>query len=467
RFVFVVHVTKLYAFYRHSGVVEFVHELDTAATTGPACDETTVYVVLAIRPASGGAHRVAALKLPAPVSMANVTVVEGGKPTTLTPVESLTNRYPTTGVPQTNSTVTFERSRGSLEVVPTGGLSSSRSPSLAVTPSVSPPYSLDIAPRTPALSTINSMRQPYTLRGENAVNIQHTPSLSTIPPSVAAALALSDLRPKGVAPRTQWELGTTNRVLYQPLVTPRRVWGASDGRMVVALSKFDGNRDLDISIPAQVAAPPAQAETTGYFPVGDGNLYAIDLLGGDKVGGLNQLWRANVGGLMNHAPFVTADGVFAAGDDGGVARIERATGVITWKSDNSADRVIAANHEFVYLRDRQGRFLVYDAKRATDPQNRFSLPLSGISLPEFNVPIVNTVTDRVYLAADNGLIVCLRDASVKYRNPVRIAPAAVRDPVGTKADPKAADPKTIDPKAADPKAADPKMGDPAVDPKKP
>ncbi|HUR53667.1 MAG TPA: hypothetical protein VMZ71_06030, partial [Gemmataceae bacterium] len=153
RFVFVVHVTKLYAFYRYSGVVEFVHELDTAATTGPACDETSVYVVLAVRPASGGAHRVAALKLPAPVSMANVTVVEGGKAKTLTPVESLTNRYPTPGVPQTNSQVTFDRSRGSLQVVPTGGMSSSRSPSLAVTPSVAPPYSLDIAPRTPALST--------------------------------------------------------------------------------------------------------------------------------------------------------------------------------------------------------------------------------------------------------------------------------------------------------------------------
>lgn len=453
KFVFVVHLTKLYAFYRYSGVLEFVHELGTAATTGPACDERGVYVVLAIRPGSGGAHRVAALEIPPPIGTGNVTVVENGVVKTLTPVESLTGRYPTPGVSTTTAPNTFDRSRASLQFVPPGGASSSRSPSLAVTQSVTAPYSLDVASRTPALATMNSLRQPYTLRSENTANVQHTASLSTIPPSVAAALALSDLRPKGVAPKSLWELGTSNRVLFTPLVTPRRLWGASEGRQVVALAKTDGKRELEITLPDKLSAAPAQADTTGYFPVGDGNLYAVDLLAGDKAGGLSTLWRANVGGVMNRTPVLTADAVYASGDDSGIARIDRATGVITWKSESSADRVIAANNEFVYARDRQGRFLVYDAKRATDPQNRFSLPLSGLSLPEFNVPVVNTVSDRVYLAAGNGLIVCLRDASVKYRTAVRIAPVISSNPpppADAKADPKMPD-TPVEPKKADPK----------------
>jgi hypothetical protein len=248
RFVYVVHLTKLYAFYRYSGVLEFVHELGTAATTGPACDESAVYVVLAIKPGAGGAHRVAAFQIPAPISMANVTTVENGKPKTVTPVESLAGRYPTTGVSQTAAPSSFDRPRASLQVVPTGGMSSSRSPSLAVSQSVTPPYSLDTATRTPALATMNSLRQPYTLRSENTANIQHTASLSTIPPSVAAALALSDLRPRGVTPKVLWELGTTNRVLFPPLVTPRRLWGAAEGRQVVALAKNDGKRDLYLTL---------------------------------------------------------------------------------------------------------------------------------------------------------------------------------------------------------------------------
>ena len=47
--------------------------------------------------------------------------------------------------------------------------------------------------------------------------------------------------------------------------------------------------------------------------------------------------------------------------------------------------MIAANEEFIYVRDRQGRFLVFDAKRATDPAGRRSAPLAGIDLSEFNV----------------------------------------------------------------------------------
>ena len=55
---------------------------------------------------------------------------------------------------------------------------------------------------------------------------------------------------------------------------------------------------------------------------------------------------------MNRTPLVTDDAVFAAGDNSGVARIDRKTGEVIWKSDIQIDRVMAVNHEFAYLRDR-------------------------------------------------------------------------------------------------------------------
>src|SRR5205085_801336 len=106
----------------------------------------------------------------------------------------------------------------------------------------------------------------------------------------------------------------------------------------------------------------------------------------------------------------------------------RDNGDVIWRSDKNADRVIGANEELVYVRDRQGRFLVYDAKRATDPARKKSAPLGSADLGEFNVHIVNTASDRVYLASDNGLIVCVRDAAPKYAKPMRVWPPADVNP---------------------------------------
>jgi outer membrane protein assembly factor BamB len=484
-FVVVVHVTQLYCFYRYTGVLEYLFDLGTGAVTGPVIDpENAVYAVLAVVPGAGGGHRVAAYDAPPPLKLPNTTVVDGDKAKTVPAVDLLSTRYPTSGVSRLPAGVKAEPSRASIQMTPPGGLSGTRTPSLAVTPSVSPPYVLDTEQRTPAVGSVPSLRQPYTLHWENANNVQRSPSIQTIPPSVAAALALSDLRPRGNRPTRRWEFGTTNRVLYPVLVTPRRLWGASDGKLVVAVSKYDnGKRELEAAMPAQVSAQPVAAETTGYFPADDGNLYAVDLVHGERRTGVTVLWRANVGGLMNHTPFLTDDAVFASGDNSGVTRIDRATGEIQWRTESAADRVVAATHEFLYVRDRQGRFLVYDVKRATDPGLRFSRPITGINLAEFNVPVTNTVSDRIFLAAENGLIVCLRDAGVKYRHPVRIAPEAITSapppkapgqaPGDTKIDPKGdprmdpkVEPKVVDPKPADPKAVDPKKVDPkTVDPK--
>ena len=71
---------------------------------------------------------------------------------------------------------------------------------------------------------------------------------------------------------------------------------------------------------------------------------------------------------------------------------------------------------------------MYDARRATDAARKRSAPLGSANLSEFNVNVVNTVSDRVYLAADNGLLVCLRDANPKYVRPVRISPPAEVNP---------------------------------------
>jgi outer membrane protein assembly factor BamB len=439
RFIYVVSVTQLYCFHRYSGVTEFVVELSKptisgfggAPVQGPTADESGVYLVLGASPGTGGTQRVTAFNLPRSIAVVDPFRAAGQKPPPgatrpPNPVDELTRRYPVEGAARTLNPDVFEPSRGGgPRGYPAGGTTSTRSPSLAAMPRVSPPYTLQGQPISESLQIVPSLRQPYHLRNDAQQNLQRTPSISTIPPSVASALALTDLRPKGVEPTLRWELGLNTRVQFPVLITPLRVWAVTDTRLVMALSKVDRTVELTAVLQNEIAAAPGQAGTIGYVPLTDGNMVAADLSAGNRSSGVNVLWRVNVGGIMNHPPVVTKDAVFASGDNSGVTRVDRASGDVIWRTDTTADLLLAVNEEFAYIRDRQGRLWVYDVRRATDPAGRRTVPLSGYDFAAFNVPVVNTMSDRLFLAADNGLLVCLRDASPKYARPVRMAPEVI------------------------------------------
>ncbi len=426
QFVFVMNVTKLYAFYRYAGVTEFVLDLGSVPTAGLAADDSSVYVLLTARTGTAGVQRIAAFDLPNPIVIPEPGKIGTGKSDrgqqVGNPVDDFARRYPGLGVVQPTPAGAVDQGAPSVPPeAPTGGVTGSRTPSLAVVQRLSPPYRMETGQQSPSLATLPSLRQPYHLRDATNKTLQRTPSLGTIPPSVAAALALSDLRPQGISPTLRWEYGLNSRALYPPIQGSFRIWVATDAKRFLALSKLDKSTEVAGVLWERVSANPGQAGTTGYVPLGDGSLVAVNLDAGNLPGGMSVPWRANIGGLNNRPPLVTNDAVFAAGDNSGVVRVNRLTGDVVWRTEGAADRLIAVNKDFAYIRDRQGKLLVYDAVRPTEPSTGHTIPLTGLDLPEFNIPVVNTVTDRVYLAADNGLLVCVRDASAKYAAPIRMA----------------------------------------------
>src|SRR5262249_55489123 len=94
----------------------------------------------------------------------------------------------------------------------------------------------------------------------------------------------------------------------------------------------------------------------------------------------------------------------------GLARVDRSTGEAVWKvphggrifnSNPVADRFLAANPKFVYAMDPRGRLLVLDRRLGTT--------LSAYDVRDFVFPVTNEENDRIYLAASDGLLVCLHD----------------------------------------------------------
>ena len=233
-FVYVAHVTRLYSFYRYSGVAEFSTDLGTPPTAGLAVDNEAIYATLATRPNSAGVERIARFDIPTPIEMPDATInaakeFDKGKRMT-NPVDELGKRYPiATGTPPRNDSVLESRSSGSRREVPVGGMSGSKTPSLAVVTRMSPPYFREGGASAPSLVVMRSLRQPYRLKGETAGIMQQTPSISTIPPSVAAALALGDLRPQGIKPRLRWEYGMTHGLAFRLTMTPRAHLGRDRG----------------------------------------------------------------------------------------------------------------------------------------------------------------------------------------------------------------------------------------------
>jgi hypothetical protein len=85
---------------------------------------------------------------------------------------------------------------------------------------------------------------------------------------------------------------------------------------------------------------------------------------------------------------------------------------VVFNGNREADRFVAANPKFVYAADVSGRLVVLD--RAT------GLRLSTYEgTRDFTVPFSNALNDRIYLAANNGLILCLHDH--EYATPFRHA----------------------------------------------
>ncbi len=223
--------------------------------------------------------------------------------------------------------------------------------------------------------------------------------------------------------------------------------------------------DLTFSTRGALVAPvggheyrAGAAESWAYAGSRDGNVYARPL---DRPEDGEPAWNFAAGGPVLRSPFVNDLDVYASGDGRGLYRLRRFTlngplmaeymrrlgvvppgplaevvkelgerqaarptslltalqrkGYLTdaqrellrWRGGEAlwryseGDYVMAVNPKFVYAADTAGRLRILDRERGRE--------LSCYDTRDFVVPFSNELTDRVYLAAHNGLIVCLHD----------------------------------------------------------
>ena len=237
----------------------------------------------------------------------------------------------------------------------------------------------------------------------------------------------------GPRPIQIWLDITSLRLELPLLMSPDRVVLPTPNGVVATYAKAPSPtgkavRSYRFSTSSSVNVPAGYVDGVVYVGAADGDVYALEASGG------RVLWRYTAGVPISLRPVTALEtDVFLVYQRKGMTMLDRTTGAPKWRipvrggppteSNASANFFLAANPKYVYALDASGHFLVLDRRRG--------VTLSGFDSRDFVYPISNDVTDRVYLAANNGLIVCLHDRdypkAIRHRlreeeaeNPIRI-----------------------------------------------
>jgi outer membrane protein assembly factor BamB len=219
--------------------------------------------------------------------------------------------------------------------------------------------------------------------------------------------------PKEPRPRILWEYTLGNGRLEQaPLLTNEFLTVADSNGVFYTTSKYTNRELYHFRAEAAVSAPLGQLGEKAYIASQDFNVYAFEIVTG------RILWRVLGGAPILQQPYVTDEDVYILPQRAGLYRIDRESGQIIWQV-RSADYFLAANKKYVYALDPTGQLLVIDRARGTTLS-------TYAGTRDYVFPIGNELTDRIYLAANDGLLLCLHDRD--YPTPLRNRTLAEKKP---------------------------------------
>jgi outer membrane protein assembly factor BamB len=226
-------------------------------------------------------------------------------------------------------------------------------------------------------------------------------------------------------PIPHWDVSTRLRLDLPAVQSPENVLISGPGGELLGLAKVPREyfRPEVYRFPLEtpLLAGPATFGSIAYFPGRDGYAYAFDMTKARIV------WRQIVGtSPLTRTPVVSEQDVFVVSEREGMSRLDRETGTPLWRipvgnrlqsAQSDAAIFLSASPKFVYALDRSGLLLVLDRARG--------FVLSRLDVRDYVVPVVNDQTDRVYLAANSGLLLCLRDRD--YPQPQRVRKISERE----------------------------------------
>lgn len=178
------------------------------------------------------------------------------------------------------------------------------------------------------------------------------------------------------------------------------VWTTDAGMLFVGRVTGDGGlfslfwrmetRGTTTAQPAYVLVDPSKARAGMLvFASQDGYVHALHESDGQW------LWRFSTGQPIIQPVIAISRFIFVANQLGGMYCLDGRNGEQLWWTPDILQFVAASKHR-LYATDTFGRLLALDGRTGAKLE---SLPLTGMP-----IRLINTQTDRIYLASENGLL---------------------------------------------------------------
>ena len=237
--------------------------------------------------------------------------------------------------------------------------------------------------------------------------------------------------PQFVAGTSLWRYSTGAAIVGPPVLADIAVMFANADGVLFAVEAEERDLLWQFETDRRTSAPPVADDATVYVASRDRNLYAVDV-----QNGLDR-WEFVTRSPIETAPAVVGESLYVVPSRSGVARVDKATGRAVWRSDRTSGFLAVAGGR-VYASDSSGNVVALDEATGA--------PVGTARLTNYTVRSGNDRTDRVIVATESGVVVCLKAAGAGF-------PVFHKIPEARPVEPTFADPNA--PAAGDPAAANP------------
>jgi len=167
---------------------------------------------------------------------------------------------------------------------------------------------------------------------------------------------------------------------------------ATEGGNCIAMAPDRPEMFWQFDVEAAIIAPVVRDIDSIYFACKDTNVYKLNIFTGRFV------WKHQAGAMLDRGPRLGESVVYQYAQGRGLMAVDKSSGRLLWRLDNGLDLVTETN-DIAFVVTGGNDLVAMDNKKA---EQLYSVNLTGVSKYA-----VNTADNKIYLAAEDGRVVCL------------------------------------------------------------
>lgn len=196
-----------------------------------------------------------------------------------------------------------------------------------------------------------------------------------------------------------WTYKVGKEITSPPITTGRVVNFASRDGSLYSVTSKERKLIFQLETDRAIVAPLVRLDNMMFMASEDFTFYALNLLNG------NVKWEFTSGLPIRKAPWAIAPDLYVLPDRGGMYCLDPATGAKRWwKPDVS--NFVAVTGGAVAASDDEGNLVMISRDKGET--------IGALPLRRFTVRTGNDRTNRIFLATENGLVLCLRQIGQTY-----------------------------------------------------